>query len=417
MPLSPRYMRNTSNKPRNIKYHNQKLILSMFRQKDILSITEIANQINLSKTTVTKVVNAFEAKGMVLATGKGSSTDTGGKKPELFAFNPSFSWVIVLTVSLKVITGALMDLKCNVITKQSAPCAPSLPYKEAVQVMADLICSLTKGSELVLDKLHPVVIGCEGIIDANNGLIHYTIHHQWGQNLPLRDDLANALPFPADIHVDNNLRLAGYADMILNEHVYDSQVVISSTSYAGGSIMEHRQLIHGINGFVGEFGHMIVEPFSDVQCHCGGYGCFEAMVSPDTVLARAYRIFDDYPQSVLYQKARVHNLTMADIFDASNEGDPFACALIDQVVRYFTVVIHNVILLRDTAKIIIQGNYTAAGDYFLNKLRTAVNTLPFYKMKRDLPIGYSGVSPVNSYLVGAAYYGVNILLEIDSLYD
>ncbi|MDR2103455.1 MAG: ROK family transcriptional regulator [Treponema sp.] len=417
MPLVPRYVRNTSNKPRNIKYHNQKLILSMFRQKDMLSITEIANQINLSKTTVTKVVNNFEAKGMVLAAGKGNSTDTGGKKPEMFAFNPSFSWVIVLTVTIKVILGAIMDLKCNVIAKQSAVCVPNAPYQDAVQIMADLICGLTRSSGFVLDKMHPIIIGCEGIIDSHNGLIHYTIHHQWGQNLPLREDLLKALPFPADIYVDNNLRLAGYADMILNEQVYASQVVISTTSYAGGSVMEDRQLIHGINGFVGEFGHMIVEPHSDVQCHCGGYGCFEALVSPGNVLAQAYRMYEKYPQSAVYQKARDHTLSMADIFTASNEGDPLACALIDQVVHYFTVVIHNIVLLRDTSKIIIQGNYTAAGDYFLNTLRTKVNTLPFYKMNRDLPISYSGVSTINSYLVGAAYYGVGILLEVDSLYD
>jgi predicted NBD/HSP70 family sugar kinase len=417
MPINQRSTQKTSNKPRHIKYHNQKLILSMFRKRDILSIAEISRRINLSKTTVTKVVNDFEAKGLVVAVGKGDSTDVGGKKPELFSFNAAYSHVIALTIGTNSIDGAVMDLKCGLISQACLACGPEIPYYKAVLSLADMIRRLITDSGLKNDTIHPIVVGCEGIIDARGGIIHYTMHHKWGQNLPLRDDLSRALDFDATIYLDNNLRLGGYADMILNENPYDSQAVIITTTSAGGSILENQQLVHGTNGFIGEVGHMIIEPYSKIQCACGGYGCFGALVSPDTVLAQCRDKYRKFPQSPIFSKVQEGSLKITDIFEASNRNDPFACAVLDQVIHYFTIVIHNIVLLRDPEKIIIQGIYSDAGDYFLTNLQKKVNSLPFYKTERNLPVAYSSVSGFNPYLIGAGYYAVDILLDFNSLYD
>jgi predicted NBD/HSP70 family sugar kinase len=389
----------------------------MFRKRDILSIAEISKRINLSKTTVTKVVNDFQAKGLVLATGKGDSTDVGGKKPEMFSFNAAYSQVIALTIGTNSIEGAVLDLKCGLISQDYLACDPKTPYQRAVQNMADMIRRMTKDGGIKIDKMHPIVVGCEGIIDAGSGIIHYTMHHQWGQNLPLRDDLVQALGVDATIYLDNNLRLAGYADMILDENPYDSQAVIITTRSAGGSILENQQLVHGVNGFIGEVGHMIIEPYSKIQCACGGYGCFGALVSPETVLARCRNEYRRFPKSLIFAKAQGGTLKITDLFEAANRRDPFSCAILDRVIHYFTIVIHNIVLLRDPEKIIIQGIYSDAGDYFLKNLQKKVNSLPFYKMDRNLPITYSSVSGFNPYLIGAGYYAVDVLLDFNSLYD
>jgi predicted NBD/HSP70 family sugar kinase len=413
--MREKYPRKTSNKPRNVKYHNKKLILSMFRGRNTLSIAEIAGRISLSKTTVTKMVNDFREKGLVLAMGKGSSTEEGGKKPELFAFNGEYASVIALVVGTNTITGAIMDLKCGIISRRVKECGPEIPYSQALEDIAAMIRGLLEDSGR--GGLCPIVIGCEGIIDAWNGIIHYTMHHRWGRNLPLRKDLGEALGFPSEIYVDNNLRLAGYAELI-NHGDFNNFIVIITTPYSGaGSVLESQQLVRGANGFVGEFGHIIVEPYSDIRCHCGGHGCFGVLVSPDTVLAQADKLYPAYPESVLSPNAREGTLKITDVFDASNRNDHLARILMDRVIHYFAILIHNIVLLRDPEKIIIQGVYAAAGDYFLLGLREQVNRLPFYKMDRNLSIDYSSVSEIDPYLVGAGYYGVDTLLDVNSLYD
>ncbi|MDR1315923.1 MAG: ROK family transcriptional regulator [Spirochaetales bacterium] len=411
-------LQRTSNKPKNIKYHNQKLILSMFRKAENLSIPDIADKINLSKTTVTKVVNDFAAKGLVKTSGKGSSTDVGGKKPELFAFNASFLHVITLSLGIKTLSCAVMDLKCHAISSRSVDCDIQVSYKKAIRRMADIIHAMMKEAGLSGREVHSIVLGCEGIIDATSGVIRYTVHHAWGTNLPVREDLARALAFPATIYVNNNSRLAGYYQALLNADLYEPVAVITSSFHSiGGSILENQQPMHGANGFIGEIGHMIIEPYSEIKCHCGGYGCFESLVSPQTVLAQAGKLYTDYPRSCLYRKAKEGALTITDVFEASNQQDPLACILLDKVIRYFSILIHNIVLLRDPSRIVIQGVYSSAGDYFLEQLRRQVNSLPFYKVERDLPIVYAPASALNVYLIGAGYYAVDVFLDTNSLYD
>ena len=277
-----------SRKPKNIKYYNQKLILSMFRKAEELSIAEIAAKIRLSKTTVTKVVNGFEKEGLLLVTGKGNSTDIGGKKPTMFAFNGGYTKIVVISIGIDSIRGAILDMKCNLITQRSTECPREMPYTTAVQRITEMILALVQGAGLAPSALAPLVIGCEGIIDVDSGILHYGIHHDWGQNVPLRDDIRKAMPFPVSVHVDNNLRIAGYGEIVTSESFCDFQVVVITTNHSGGGcVLENQESVHGINGFVGEFGHLIVEPASDVQCSCGGYGCFGALVSPEAILAQA----------------------------------------------------------------------------------------------------------------------------------
>ena len=90
--------RSESSKPRNIKYNNQKLVMSLFRWAGKLSVSEISEQVGLSKTTIKKIIGDLMKKNMLLSAGKGESTEEGGKKPELFIFNPTFRYIVLVNI-------------------------------------------------------------------------------------------------------------------------------------------------------------------------------------------------------------------------------------------------------------------------------------------------------------------------------
>ncbi len=406
-----------SNKPIDIKYHNQKLLLSMFRLADTLSITEISQRAELSKTTVAKIVAEFEAKGLVTAMGKGSSTGVGGKKPERFAFNPGSSHVIALIISQGKMHGALSDLSCNFLEQREIDCDSQVDYATALRQMADMVLELMDAGGMRPEQICGLVIGCEGVIDAENRTIWYTLQHSWSHDLPLGRDLARLLPFPVSIIINNDARLAGYAHLRNSDDQYETMVVISVNDAAGGCVVEAGELVHGTHGFVGEFGHMTLEPYSDVQCRCGGYGCFEALVAPQIVIAAARRQFSDFPQSPLYGKMRDNHMEIEDVFTAANDGDAFARILLDRVIHYFSILIHNIILLRDPARFVIQGVYAQAGDYFLSSLRDKVASLPFYKNHGNPNITYSTINSFDPYLFGAVHFAVDAYLARNELYD
>ena len=87
----------TSRKPKNIKYHNQRLILALLRSREVMTAGELAEQAHLSVPTITKILAELQARGLVRSMGKGNSTEEGGKKPELFALNGAHRYVISIT--------------------------------------------------------------------------------------------------------------------------------------------------------------------------------------------------------------------------------------------------------------------------------------------------------------------------------
>jgi hypothetical protein len=80
-------------------------------------------------------------------------------------------------------------------------------------------------------------------------------------------------------------------------------------------------------------------------------------------------------------------------------------------------MIHTIVLLRDPEKIVIQGIYADAGLYFIKTLRDKVNTMPFYKMPRNLPIVYTLAPNDKVTLIGVGCCAIEKYLDTNSLYD
>jgi len=411
-----------SNKPKNIRYHNQKLVTSLFRTADVLSVSEISEKINLSKTTVTKMMGDFVARGLIKSAGKGSSTDEGGKKPELFELNADYAYIVVLVLryesGLMQIDGAVVDMKCRVLHKTLEKVEEPRSYEGTIKQLADVTVKMAQDMNIPQEKICTVTLGFAGVCDADNGIIYYPMYPGWPRDLPARADMEAALPFETAVYIDNDSRFRGYSVLQTEENrQLQSIAIISSGTRAGGCILENHALNRGVNGFVGEFGHMVVEPYSKEQCSCGGYGCFESMVSTDTVLRRAYEVCDNYPHSAIYQAAKDKTLEMQDVFAAAKQGDVLATLLMDRVIHYFSILIHNIVLVCDPSKFIIQGAFTQAGDYFLDHIREEVNAFPFFNIKSQLNISFSPVPWKEAFYVGAALYATHRFYNDDELYN
>ncbi len=411
-------VKQTGNKPRNIKSNNQKVVLALLRQKKVMSLSEIAEQVNLSKTTITKIVSTLMEKKYVISVGKGSSTEEGGKRPELFSFDVTCAYSIALQLRGGMMVGALMDLSSRVLEEYEYNLPRELLYEDYVSAAATVVKELLTISGKKPEQICGVVLGCDGIVDAIRGILRFSVHRKWDLNLPIAADLKEKIGLEIPIYVDNSCRFNGYAELKAKEKdMYGSSITIYTSYSTGGCILFDGRMLHGENGFMGEYGHVIVNPNSTVRCTCGGYGCFETMVSPTALLNNAYEGYEQYPDSLLYRKAKEQSLEYRDIFDAANLNDPFACKLMDQMAKYFAILIHNITLLHDPQNVILQGVYTEAGEYFINSLRKTLNDMPFYKIKRNLNISYSTVNPKVAFFYGASRYVADTYFNDEARYE
>lgn len=399
-----------SSKPRHIKSHNQKLVLSLLRNTKLFSISEVAENTNLSKTTVKKIFERFMEMKLICPAGKGSSTVEGGKKPDLFAFNRTNKHIIVINIEKLALINLCSEIED--IIYMDADCM-SYSYEKTITSMADNIRILIDKHGITQGDLAGIAVGMAGIIDSANGVICNAVHHPtWNHNLEFRKDLAATLQFDVPIYLENGISFLGYAELLeLEQNIFDTLVTIYSDSHTGGCVFKNSELIQGNNGFMGEFGHMIADPHSDIRCICGAHGCFEVMVSPERLLESAMNQFKEHPNSLLFAPTKNKSLQISDIFSASNSNDLFACKLIDEIIFWFAILVRNIILCHDPQIIVLRGTYQSAGNYFLSKLRERVGSSSIFQSKKDISIIYSNMDSHEALFVGAGYFVWNNFLN------
>lgn len=394
-----------SRKPKNIKYYNQRLVLSLLRNSETMTASEISERINLSVTSVTKILALLQKHQLVKAMGKGSSTEEGGKKPELYALNDTHKYIAAVHSGIGYIDCVLYNLKCGLINKLSNKYRNQDSYENCMEDIALAVKELIHVSGLVPEDIYGVVAGFDGVVDSDNGILLFPIHNTaWGRNLAVVEKLKELLPEYYKISVNNGSRLSGYAEFLKHPGYKEENVmVIISGSFTGGCVLDHGKLVEGANGLVGEFGHITVVPGKTAEkCACGNYGCFETMVSPKAMVRYANEIRKDYQDSSLQKDG--DNLNYSCIFKASNEGDAFACQIMDRMISYFVMLIRSMILIYNPRVIVLQGIYTQAGDYFLNNLQREIHSLPFFKIEKEFTLVYSDISLSQGCFTGGALY-------------
>jgi len=400
-------------KPRNIKRDNYRLILSLLEFDRAFSASEISAKAKLSKTTVSKAFAELGEIGLLKYIGKGSSTGEGGKKPEMFALNSAYRYaVVILLAEPDSITCSVMDLACNVKATASAQTAPDVPYEKAVAMAAELARAAMEEAGVSKEQICGIAISCEGIVDTKTGVIRRPAHHRWPNNLHVREDVSKALGGFAEISIDNVCRYGGYAELLFEQNrKYENIVVIWNDELVGGCVLHDGQLVQGRGGLVGEFGHMVMEPNSDIRCSCGSIGCFEPLVSCRRVMEQAQILCARHPGSAIAEVARQRTLTMEGIFEAANQGDAFARQLLDPVIRYYAILIRNITNLSDPQKIILQGSYAHAGAYFYGALHKALRKFPLQAMVEDLVVQGSEYRDRNHRITGAGYHVITRFLN------
>lgn len=390
-----------SRKPRYIRSHNRRLILSLFYENGILPVSDLVARTGLSKTTIMKIINEFIDEGLICSAGKGESTEEGGKRPELYTYRDDRASLLVMYNGWLTLT----DLHGKTLERrQVIPDFHTKSYSDVVTVLSDQILKLMWERHLKADHLAGIVLAIAGIVDSEQGMVCHAVHSQdWPDQRPIVRDLREALSLDIPVYLENDAAFFGFAELLDPKNRSVSSIVtISSGTHTGGCVLRNHTLIHGSSGFVGEFGHITVDPHSDIHCICGGHGCFEVMVNPERLLAASRR---SLPETAAADRSPDQvNQQIRSIFDKASQGDLQACRIVDEAVYWFAILIRAIIVQNDPQLIIIQGIYQYAGPYFIEQLHQAVYSSPLFKARSNLKIRYSTLTRDRDFLRGAAYY-------------
>lgn len=353
--------------PSDLKYSNRIQVINTFLSGGTLCASDVSERIGLSRQTVMKSIQFFVKSGLLVSEGKGSSTSMGGKRPELFALSREkyflciALWPKELRFHLYTIGKQLADSLCLTIPLPDSP-------KTAIDNAGQLARQLLEKNRVSPDNLCAVSLSTSGTMDYNTGRLKYSSQSpQWGVDLPLRDWLKPWFGSDTLIFLENAGKMTA-RPFLLEPELSEKRVMVIFSGWGLCSCMiEKNHILSGKNSLIGEIGHMIIDSNDREVCGCGSRGCLERLVSEGRMRRLVERKLADYPQSAL--GTRPQQVTIAEIFRCSQEGDPLARELVNYLARVFATALRNISLVFDPDQIVFQGDYAQADSFFDRRLR------------------------------------------------
>ncbi len=403
-------------RPENIRSNNCRAVLDLFSHSEKLTVHEITERFNLSKTATMNIINFLLSTGIIYLYGKGETAGVTGKKPSLYALNPSYKYSIVVGVESDYIVAELLDFRLNKINFQLQKAYDS-SYRAYVEGAAQAILHLLDRAKLTSDALYAIALHTGGIVDAKSGVLLRPIPFaDWDNDLPLVQDLKDALPFDVPVYLDNVCRFGGYYELQKNPSNRNLTILslFINDDGVGGSLIQNGVIAHGKYGLIGEFGHITTNYSLAEKCKCGRYGCFETVVIGKRVVERAKKALGNAPDTTLTERTLRR---IGDLFAKADEGDAFARSQLDFVVEQFANMLYNMQIMYDPDMVIIQGIYANSGTYFKQKLNDAVNELSLYSIAKNLRLVFDDYDFREAVTIGASFYCREQFLNSDSFLD
>lgn len=213
-----------------------------------------------------------------------------------------------------------------------------------------------------LPEVAAVGLGVPGQVDTATGQVRHAVNLGW-VDVAAGPELGAALGAPC--LVENDVRLAALGLYHFPEFaaLRNLAYVSVGTGIAAGLILGGR-LYRGSHGMAGEIGHMVVVR-DGPRCHCGTYGCLEA-VAGGWAIARQARQAVERGAATLLKSDR--EPTAADVYAAAAAGDAVAGAILTTAAAYQAQAVQQLVMAYDVEAVVFGGGVSRAGAAFLQPL-------------------------------------------------
>jgi len=311
----------------------------------------------------------------------------------------------VLAVDLggtKIITAVILSTGEIICRKYSLTLADEGP-RPVINRLSSAVAETMAQAKLKTSDIAGIGIAAAGIIDVNEGVVTTSPNLPGWRNVSLRDIIAERLGLTTYLINDANAA-------ILGEHRFgagigfDNIIYLTVSTGIGGGIIIDGELYSGADGCAGELGHMTIEA-DGPQCHCGNFGCLEAMTSGWAVAKEATMRINRGERSSIIElvDGRLERVTAETVAMAARRGDQLACDIVAKAANYLGIGLANLVNIFNPELIIIGGGLSKMGDMLLKPARKVLKERAFRLPARTVHIVRARLGS-NAGIVGAAAY-------------
>lgn len=370
-----------------VKKINTSIVLENIRNHSPISRARIAELTSLTKATVSSLVNELIESKLTYEIGVGQSS--GGRKPMMLLFNNTAGYAVGVDLGVNYIYAALTDLSGNMTEEHRVQHDNS----SQTQVIAELkacIREIISRAPMSAYGIVGIGIGIPGISDAQGNVL-FAPNLGW-ENVPLQQIMESEFDIP--VVIDNEANAGAVGEKQFGAGKSASHLVyISIGSGIGTGIIIKGDLYRGSSGFSGEIGHVSIQ-HDGPKCLCGNFGCWELYASETALLENARKELKDPKMSV------------EQLLKLADEGNQKAIELIEQLGKYLSVGIVNIINSLNPEMIVIGGRLADAEKWLKKPMLEYMNqrSLPYPRAQLNVQFSELGIQ---STVLGACSFAIS----------
>jgi len=262
----------------------------------------------------------------------------------------------------------------ELVFKTSVPVEDNKNHVALLTQMAEGTKQCIEECGIAKEDIIFVGIGVPGLIKGPKGPVILAANINW-HNVDAVSFLEEKIGLP--VYLGNDADCAAMGEYYAGSgKQYKSLIMITLGTGIGGGAVADGKLFPGFNGFGGEYGHIPLV-HNGVQCACGKKGCFEVYGSANALKRETREAAEANPESLIWElcEGDLDNIGGRTAFDAAEQGDETAKAVVEQYIDYLADGISGIVNMYRPEVIILGGGVSNQGASLLDPLNEKVAKL------------------------------------------
>lgn len=258
----------------------------------------------------------------------------------------------------------------RVLASKRVPSGAQADYAEVLPQLIDAGRSVVRLADLEMDSVRACGVCAPGPLDIPRGRMLKSPNMAW-DDVPIRDDLADALELP--VFFDNDANAGALAEWFFGAaRGCRDFIYLTMSTGVGGGIVANGSLLQGACGLAGELGHVVLDRDGPL-CHCGMRGCLEAYCGGRSVAERLKRTMRESPVREILDMPGVDGdldkLDYLKLREAVHQNVPFAVQFWDEVCMRLAQGI-GIHMMSFNPELIVLGTLAVySGELLMSRVR------------------------------------------------
>lgn len=284
-------------RPDEVRRHNRTVLLRRLHVDGPTTRASLATELGLNRSTIKALVDGLAESGVVEE--RVPRLRSGAGRPSLLVLpQPHAAVVLAVDVRVEQVAIALVGLGGEMLGRNSWNLRGRAAQPDEV------ITHVVESTRLLAGDLGVDIVGVgvsvPGVVRRSDGLVHEAPNLHW-TNVPIGERLGTVLRMP--ITVANDAELGALAEHLRGVARGSSDAVyVSADVGVGGGVISGGATLRGTAGYVGELGHMVIQP-EGRDCYCGSRGCWETEIG-EPALCRALDLPEESARGVVVAELR-----------------------------------------------------------------------------------------------------------------